>query len=100
MKQQGISATYKGTLAVPDTLGIYKFKVSHHRYGYSFIDAETVVSCIQFRHDEYPRFINIALPYYVNVFLMMASGFLFIVFFLYSDVNKGVVTTSVKKTIV
>ena len=71
-------------------------RISHRRYGYTLIEEETLVSCIQFRHDEYPRFLNIAFPYYTNVFLMMTSGFLFIVFFLYSDVNKGIISS--KKT--
>ena len=84
------SATYSAQLVVPDTLGIYKFKVSHRRYGYSLIEAETLVSCIQFRHDEYPRFLNVALTYYVNVFMIMGAGFLFIMFFLYSEIEKGV----------
>ena len=97
LKQQSDTATYKAHLAVPDTLGIYKLKISHKRYGYSFIEQETLVSCIQFRHDEYPRFLNIAFPYYTNVFLMMGSGFLFVVFFLYSDVDKGIVGTTSKK---
>jgi oligosaccharyltransferase complex subunit beta len=87
LKQQGSSSTYKATLTVPDTLGIYKLKIEYRRYGYSKIEEETIVSCIQFRHDEYPRFLNIALPYYANVFLMMSAGFIFIVFFLYSDVG-------------
>ena len=90
MKQEGTSATYAAQIEVPDTLGIYKFRVSHWRYGFSFIEAETLVSCIQFRHDEYPRFLNIAVPYYFNVFMLMGAGFLFIVFFLYSDIDTRV----------
>jgi oligosaccharyltransferase complex subunit beta len=89
LQQEGSSATYKAQLEVPDTLGVYKFKVSHQRYGYSNIEAETIVSCIQFRHDEYPRFLNIAVPYYLNVFMVMGAGFLFITFFLYSEIETG-----------
>lgn len=89
LKQEGTSSNYKGTLVIPDTLGIYKFKVSHRRYGFSLIEEETLVSCIQFRHDEYPRFLNVALPYYLNVFMIMGAGFLFIMFFLYSEVEKS-----------
>ena len=90
MKQVCVySPTYKAELVVPDTLGIYKFLIQHRRYGYSYIEAETIVSCIQFRHDEYPRFLNVAFPYYLNVFVMMGAGFLFIVFFLYSDIDLG-----------
>jgi oligosaccharyltransferase complex subunit beta len=89
LKQDGSSSNYKVTIAVPDTLGIYKFKISHRRYGYTLLEEETLVSCIQFRHDEYPRFLNVAMPYYLNVFLLMGAGFLFIVFFLYTEVEKS-----------
>lgn len=90
------SPIYKAQLVVPDTLGIYKFKVVHRRYGYSLIEAETLVSCIQFRHDEYPRFLNVALPYYANVFLIMGAGFLFITFFLYTEI-AGTVSKKIKE---
>ncbi len=83
------STAYHAELLIPDTLGIYKFYVTHWRYGYSFIEAETLVSCIQYRHDEYPRFLTVAYPYYINVFLVMGAGFLFIVFFLYSEVERS-----------
>ena len=46
LKQVGSSATYQAELVVPDTLGIYKFKVVYRRYGFSLIEAETLVSCI------------------------------------------------------
>jgi oligosaccharyltransferase complex subunit beta len=46
LMQVGTSATYQAQLVVPDTLGIYKFKVLHRRYGFSMIEAETLVSCI------------------------------------------------------
>ncbi len=97
LTQQGSSSTYKATIVVPDTLGIYKFKINHRRYGYSILDAETLVSCIQFRHDEYPRFLNVAFPYYANVFLIMTAGFFFIMFFLYTDVEKSAVGQQLKK---
>ncbi|CDW86938.1 dolichyl-diphosphooligosaccharide--protein glycosyltransferase 48 kda subunit-like [Stylonychia lemnae] len=82
------SPTYHAALKAPDALGVFKFKVTYWRYGYSFLDEETVVSVIQFRHDEYPRFLRVAYPYYYNIFIMMGAGFLFIVFFLYSDVGN------------
>ena len=97
LKQVGSSATYHAQLVVPDTLGIYKFKVYHRRFGYSLIEAETLVSCIQFRHDEYPRFLNVALPYYTNIFLSMAAGFIFIMFFLYSDISEKVIAKKIKE---
>jgi oligosaccharyltransferase complex subunit beta len=87
------SATYSTALKVPDMLGVSKMSVVYNRYGFTFIDEEIEVSVIQFRHDEFPRFLTIAFPYYTNVFLVMGACFTFIVFFLYSDYSrdKGVV---------
>eukprot|EP00347_Sterkiella_histriomuscorum_P002855 403366536 len=90
LKQQDTQkATYHADLKAPDALGVFKFKVTYWRYGYSFLDEETVVSVIQFRHDEFPRFLRVAYPYYYNIFIMMGAGFLFTVFFLYSDVGSS-----------
>ena len=97
MKQEKKTATYYAELAVPDTLGIYKFKVTYRRYGYSLIDEETLVSVIQFRHDQYPRYLFVALPYYTNVFLIMAAGFFFIMFFLYSEIVPSASSEKGKK---
>ena len=68
---------------------MFKFKVTYWRYGYSFIEEENIVSVIQFRHDEYPRFLRVAYPYYYNIFVLMGACFLFVVFFLYSDISPG-----------
>lgn len=47
MKQQDKkSKVYSAELKAPDTLGVFKFKVVHWRYGFSYIDEETVVSVI------------------------------------------------------
>ncbi len=78
---------YEAHFKAPDTLGVFKFKISYVRYGFTNIEEEAIVSVIQFRHDEFPRFLKAAYPYYYNIYIMMAAGFLFIVFFLYSDVT-------------
>ena len=35
LKQEGSTSTYTGSLVVPDTLGIYKLKITYRRYGYT-----------------------------------------------------------------
>ena len=88
LKQEGPnSPTYFAEFRTPDRLGVYKFDVKHWRFGYSFIDQVIEVSNIPFRHDEFARFIPVAFPYYITVFATMAAGFLFIIFFVYSDYN-------------
>ena len=86
------SPTYVATLKAPNKLGVFKFAVEYWRYGYSFIDEVTEVTVKQFRHDEYPRFLPVAYPYYLNVFAQMGAGFLFVMTYLYADFSnvKGV----------
>jgi len=47
LKQQNPSSpTYSAELKAPDALGVFKFKVTYWRYGYSFLEEETIVSVI------------------------------------------------------
>jgi len=66
--------------------------VEYNRYGFTLLDTMTEVTIMQFRHDEFPRFLPIAYPYYVTVFTIMFATFLFIMTFLYADFStiKGV----------
>ncbi len=59
--------------------------ITHWRYGYTFINEAIEVSIIPFRHDEFPRFLNVAYPYYFTAFATMIATFIFLAFFLYSD---------------
>ena len=45
------------------------------------------MTIIQWRHDAFPRYLTRAFPFYVTVFVLMASFFLFIVAFLFSDLR-------------
>jgi len=46
------------------------------------------VSVIQWRHDAFPRYLPRAYPFYASVFLMMFGFFVFVVFFLFSDMKS------------
>ena len=83
------TATYKYGFRTPERLGIFKFKIQHWRYGYSFLEVEEEVAVIQWRHDGFPRYLTRAFPFYVTVFVLMAGFFMFIVSFLFSDFRKG-----------
>ncbi|KAJ3205579.1 hypothetical protein HDU82_005110 [Entophlyctis luteolus] len=68
------TSTYTLPFLTPDVYGVFTFQVEHkRREGYSWIDTKEVVSIHPFRHDEYPRFLSAAYPYYANVFSMMAG---------------------------
>ncbi len=83
--QNQSSAVYSAQYKVPDRLGVYKFMITYWRYGYTYLEDQLEVSIIQFRHDEFPRFIPVAYPYYVTVFAMMGAFFVFLALFLYSE---------------
>lgn len=82
------SATYMYQLKTPWRLGIFKFIIDFKRYGFTYIDNKLEVSVIQLRHDEFPRFETTGFPYFANVFVLMASSFLFVIHFAFSDFSK------------
>ena len=74
---------------VPDTYGVFKFRILYRRPGVSVLAVNTQVSVRPFNHDEYERFIFSAFPYYASAFSMMAGFLVFGVAFLYSKPKAG-----------
>ena len=74
---------YTTTFQVPDVYGVFKFVIDYHRVGYSNLDIQQQVSVHPFRHNEFERFIDVAYPYYLSAFTIMAAFFIFGVLFLY-----------------
>ena len=87
-KQDPKSATFSYKFKVPDKLGIFRFVIDYNKHGLSNLNEEMEVSIIQYRHDEFPRFMLRATPYYLSVGLSMFAFFLFIVSFLFTDFSK------------
>ena len=69
--------TLKTTVRLPDVYGVFTLKVNYKRAGLTYLTAEDQVSIRPFRHNEYPRFLTAAYPYYASTFSMIAG---FIVF--------------------
>jgi len=90
--------TYFYKFRVPERLGVFRFVVDYTRYGLSFLDEQSEVSIIQWRHDAYPRNVTRAYPFYVSVLCLMAGFFVFIVAFLFSEFAKGKVAKKVDKS--
>ncbi|KAG0749576.1 hypothetical protein G6F23_000938 [Rhizopus arrhizus] len=65
---------------LPDVYGIFTFKVNYKRSGLTYLLAEDQVSIKPFRHNEYPRYLTAAYPYY------SATGSMIIGFILFSAV--------------
>jgi oligosaccharyltransferase complex subunit beta len=68
---------------VPDTYGVYQFKVNYNRVGLTRLSTADQISVIPLRHDKYERFIGQAYPYYASAFSMMAGVFVFSLVFLH-----------------
>lgn len=53
-------------IRAPDVYGIYKFRLFYQRQGLSLINENTQVSIRPYKHNEFPRFILAAYPYYTR----------------------------------
>lgn len=69
---------------LPDQYGVFTFKVEYKRHGLTEILQSETVQVRPFRHDQYPRFITVARPYYANLFSLMAGFFILTAVFLFN----------------
>ncbi|KAA6366065.1 MAG: putative Dolichyl-diphosphooligosaccharide--protein glycosyltransferase 48 kDa subunit, partial [Streblomastix strix] len=58
------------TFRTPDVFGVYKFIVDYHARGYKPINISQQVSLHPLRHDQRPRFVTSAYPFYTVCFIM------------------------------
>lgn len=70
------NGTFSAKIRVPDQRGVFKFSLKYFRAGVSPLDVETVVPVRPYLHNEYERFIGMAVPYYVSSFLMLLGPLL------------------------
>ncbi|MCQ2815810.1 MAG: dolichyl-diphosphooligosaccharide--protein glycosyltransferase subunit [archaeon] len=80
--------TYYVQFKAPEKFGVFKFVIDYKRPGYSYIITETKVPLRPYYHNEYPRFLPCAYPYYLSVFISMFSFILFSVLFIYGKNTK------------
>ncbi|KAI0781447.1 Dolichyl-diphosphooligosaccharide-protein glycosyltransferase subunit [Trametes elegans] len=90
----GEPGKYSLTLRVPDRHGVFKFVINHKRKGLTYLESSTVVPVVPPRHDEYPRFLSAAWPYYAGAFSTSAAFVIFAALWLAGDdrepkKNKG-----------
>ncbi|KAJ2454711.1 oligosaccharyl transferase glycoprotein complex, beta subunit [Coemansia sp. RSA 2336] len=67
------SGTYRGDVRLPDRYGTFTFRVNYKRPGLSNVDVQDIVGIRPLRHDEYPRFLSAAYPYYASSFVMILA---------------------------
>jgi oligosaccharyltransferase complex subunit beta len=70
---------YRTHVQLPDVYGVFTLKVNYKRPGYTYIVDTTTITIRHFRHNEYPRFISAAYPYYTGA-ASMGIGFLLFCF--------------------
>lgn len=75
---------FSTTFKAPDVYGVYSFKVDYHELGFTSLSLKTIQSVRPFRHDEYPRFIKTAYPYYLSSIIMLGGVFILFVVLMFS----------------
>jgi oligosaccharyltransferase complex subunit beta len=75
---------------LPDQYGVFSFKIDYNRYGLSFVEVVDTVQVRPYRHDQYPRYLVVAYPYYANIFSMMSAFIVFSLIFLFHRENVAV----------
>lgn len=79
--------TYFVSFRAPEKFGVFKFIVDYKRLGYNYLDISTKVPLRPFNHNEYPRFLPTAYPYYISVFSLLFGFVVISITFLYGK-NK------------
>lgn len=59
--------------ALPDVYGVFTYRILYRRKGYSYIEHDEQVQIRPLRHDQYPRFLPHAWPYYFNVWSLFGG---------------------------
>ena len=73
---------HKLVFKAPDVYGIFKFKVDYKRRGYNPIFVEQVAPVRNPWHNDYPRFLPCAYPYYASCFMTLGLVIIFAAVFL------------------
>lgn len=70
-----VAARMTADFMIPDQHGVFTLRVDYRRPGWSYLEETTQVAVTPPRHDEYPRFIEGAYPFYTGAF-SISIGFL------------------------
>jgi oligosaccharyltransferase complex subunit beta len=85
---------FQANVRLPDVYGVFTLKVNYKRAGLSYILAEDQVSIRPFRHNEYPRFLTAAYPYYASTYSMIVGFLVFSAVWLSTWGGKSTTTTT------
>ncbi|KAK9722394.1 oligosaccharyl transferase glycoprotein complex, beta subunit [Basidiobolus ranarum] len=82
--QSPSSTKYVGLVGLPDVYGVYTLQVNYKRHGLSYVVEKDVVPIRPYRHNEYPRFLTVAYPYYASSGSMLVGFIVFSAVWLYN----------------
>ncbi|OMJ16451.1 Dolichyl-diphosphooligosaccharide-protein glycosyltransferase subunit wbp1, partial [Smittium culicis] len=84
-KNSKTATTFSKEFMLPDKYGTFKFVVNYKRTGISSLLVENIIPIEPLRHDQFPRFLTQAYPYYTSSLLLL-SGFVIICYmFIFSS---------------
>jgi oligosaccharyltransferase complex subunit beta len=83
-----VKGKFTTSFRIPDRHGVYKFRVEYKKFGFSWLNFEETVQIRPTPHNQYPRFLTVAYPYYANLFSVMFGFLIFSAVFLYSKPPK------------
>ncbi|CCM05772.1 uncharacterized protein FIBRA_08005 [Fibroporia radiculosa] len=93
---EGDPGRYSVEFRIPDRHGVFKFVVDFKRRGWSFLESTTVVPVVPPRHDQYPRFLSPAWPYYAGAISTSIGFVLFSALWLAGDSQEPKKSKSAK----
>ncbi|KAG0169989.1 hypothetical protein DFQ28_002717 [Apophysomyces sp. BC1034] len=64
---------FRAELRLPDVYGVFTFRVNYKRAGLTYLSIDDTVAIRPFRHNEYPRYLTAAYPYYASVASMIVG---------------------------
>ncbi|KEP64923.1 UNVERIFIED_CONTAM: dolichyl-diphosphooligosaccharide--protein glycosyltransferase [Hammondia hammondi] len=76
------SPTFSRAFQAPDRYGVFKFVLHYNRIGFSLLHVESLAPVRNFKHNDFPRFLPCALPYYGCSLLTLIGLIVFAVLFL------------------
>lgn len=82
--------TYETSFVAPDRHGVFKFVVQYWRPGWSYLNTADKASVVPLRHDQHPRFITGAYPFYTGALSTSAAFLLFCALWMHlGEADKG-----------
>ncbi|OLY78576.1 Dolichyl-diphosphooligosaccharide-protein glycosyltransferase 48 kDa subunit [Smittium mucronatum] len=92
------STKFSKDITLPDKYGVFKFIVNYKRYGLSNLVLEKIIPIEPLRHDQFPRFLTQAYPYYATSFFLLLGFVAICYLFIFVPDFSSTTTTTTSST--